>query len=132
MMRLVTGCLFLIGTATALASGSQVSRGLDSFSIILERDGSRWSARCERGCTFQSVSTTTRAIETPMHLDAHGLRTAATAYSEPSPFGFDLIPRGRGWEATKARGTVWTVLAFDCGNTPCRARVTELGVSAIQ
>src|SRR5262245_31297087 len=129
MLRAIGVCFVLIGVATIATRAFPPQR--PSFSLVLERAGTVWSANCESGCDFLKVSTTTRDLAMPMRLDEHGLRTLAADYPEATRFAFTLVARGQGFEATSVKGTAWAKLAFECAQEPCRVRVTDDGVTGL-
>ncbi len=128
MVRKAAAVLLLVGAWGFLSPGhAQVS---GAFSVVLERDATanKWSLECPDGCPFKWGSTTVIDPATPMRLDNRGLRTEASNHPADVRFSIKLTPRGNGWVATSALGTLWTELSIDCPSSPCRATVTERGV----
>jgi hypothetical protein len=120
--------LVLIGSVGILATIGRAQVATGGFSVVLERNGNTWSLECAEGCPFKTASVTVEHPDTTMRLDNVGIRTAATPQPSDVRFSFTLTPRGNGWAAVAAKGTLWTALSVDCPSSPCRTTVTERGV----
>jgi hypothetical protein len=101
----------------------------ESFSFVLERSQTGWSARCTTGCRWTNL--TFNYGRNVARISASGVAGPAVADTETAGFAFDLQPQTSGWTATTIRGTRWQNLSWQCaqGTPVCRARVTESGVS---
>lgn len=106
----------------------------DSFSLILERDGTAWSATCESGCIWQSFgSQRPRSFGTSIVIDSYGLAGLLGPRNDDASFEFKVSADGNyGWKAEGLKGTAWIKLTYGCEDSPCRARVTERGVEGIR
>jgi hypothetical protein len=120
--------LVLIAAGTVAAAHGRAQVPADTFSVILERNGSTWSLECAEGCPFKRASVTVENPGTRMRLDNLGIRTLASPQPSDVRFGFTLTPRGNGWAAVSVTGTKWTEVSVDCPSAPCRTTVTEQGV----
>jgi hypothetical protein len=120
--------LVLIGSVGILATTGRAQVATGGFSVVLERNGNKWSIECAEGCPFKTASATVQNPGTPMSLDNLGIRTAVSPQPSDVRFSFTLTPRGNGWAAVAANGTLWTELSVDCPFSPCRTTVTERGV----
>ncbi len=118
---------------TMLAALSAAARARpDSFSLILERNGTEWSAACESGCAWGAISSRRpRLLGTSIVIDSYGVRGWGQP-NDSASFAFKVSADGRdGWKAEGLMGTAWTKLTFKCADSPCRARITEKGVEGI-
>jgi hypothetical protein len=128
MMRRTLAMLVLITAGAVVAAHERTQVPADTFSVVLERNGSTWSLECAEGCPFKRASVTVERPGTRMRLDNLGIRTLASPQPSDVRFGFTLTPRGNGWAAVSVTGTKWTEVSVDCPSTPCRTTVTEQGV----
>ncbi len=106
----------------------------DSFSLILERDGTEWSATCESGCIWEAVGTKRpRIFGTSVVIDNFGVAGLLGSPHDDASFAFKVSADGEnGWKAEGLKGTAWTRLTFGCVDSPCRAWVTEAGVQGLR
>ncbi len=106
----------------------------DSFSLILERDGTAWSATCESGCAWGAVaSRRPRIFGTSIVIDSYGVAGLLGSPHDSAVFAFKVSADGdNGWKAEGLKGTAWIKLTYGCENSPCRARVTERGVEGVR
>jgi hypothetical protein len=106
----------------------------ESFSLILVRDGSAWSATCEAGCAWTELgSRRPRLFGTSIVIDSYGIAGWLTPPDTSVAFAFRVTADGpAGWKATSLKGTAWTALAFECATSPCRARITGAGVEGVR
>jgi hypothetical protein len=105
-----------------------------SFSLILERDGTEWSATCESGCDWATVgSKRPRIFGTSIVIDSYGVAGLLGSPHDDASFAFKVSGDGdNGWKAEGLKGTAWTKLTYGCEDGPCRARVTQAGVEGIE
>ena len=104
-----------------------------SFSLILERDGTEWRAKCESGCAWESLmSSRWRLLGTTVVIDSRGVAGLLGSPHDDATFAFKVSADGEnGWKADGLKGTAWTKLTYGCEDSPCRARITEKGVEGI-
>lgn len=128
MMRRTLAMLVLITAGAVVVAHGQAQVPTDTFSVVLERNGSTWTLECAEGCPFKKASVTVENPGSRMRLDNFGIRTLASPQPSDVRFGFTLTPRGNGWAAVAFTGTKWTEVSADCPSAPCRTTVTEQGV----
>ena len=119
-------------TMLAVLSAAAPARP-DSFSLILERDGTEWSATCESGCAWEAVgSKRPRIFGTSIVIDSYGVAGLLGSPHDDAAFAFKVAADGSdGWKAEGLNGTAWIKLTYGCEDSPCRARITEKGVEGI-
>lgn len=122
----------VVALAVMLVSGNVLPpaispHGLASFRIELERSANGWSARCDSGCAWKSL-TYTCATGCSIVIDEFGVRGAPGKPSEGTSFSFRLDPEPNGWRASAGTGTAWREHAKGCARLPCRAVIDEKGV----
>ena len=123
---------FSILATVALAACSDIPKlpePPDPFALILERTDSEWSATCEAGCRWQTL-TFECSSDCDMVLDQTGVFIGSMP-EQLTGFAFSIEPTPDGWEARSLQGTRWLSLTWSCGPGPCSARVDEGGVSSI-
>lgn len=105
----------------------------DSFSLILERNGTEWSATCESGCEWGAVSSRRpRLFGTSIVIDSYGVAGLLGSPHDDASFAFNVSADGSdGWKAEGLKGTAWIKLTYGCEDSPCRARVTDAGVEGM-
>jgi hypothetical protein len=128
MGRSMLATLVVLTAGSVVVASGRAQTPTDSFSIVLERNGSTWSVECAAGCPFQKASVTVRDPGTPMRLDSEGIRTLKTPHPSAVKFSFTLTPQGNGWAAVAVTGTKWAELSATCESVPCRRVVTDEGV----
>lgn len=99
-----------------------------AFSLVLESTATGWSARCDSGCRWRSLSfDCDRACGAV--LDANGVSTIMSPSRDSTTFRFRVERVAREVYATASAGTAWKRLTWGCARTPCRARLDPFGVS---
>ena len=127
---LATGGLLAVLVAISAAAPAPS----ESFSLILVRNGTAWSATCESGCIWEAVgSKRPRIFGTSIVIDSYGVAGLLSSPHDDASFAFKVKADGEnGWKAEGLKGTAWAKLTFDCAGSPCRARVTEAGAEGIR
>lgn len=122
----------LLLPATAVAPASKTP--LAHFSVILERSVTGWSAECQSGCaaSWKASFTCAEARQCGARVDAVGIITLANDRRLDPKFSFTLEGTVDGITANRSNGTEWITLSWGCGQAPCRARITELGVETLR
>ena len=107
--------------------------GLTHFSVLLERSATGWSAECDSGCAvkWKASFTCANARQCGARIDALGIITLANDRRLDPAFSFHLAGVVDGITASDSKGTAWTTLSWGCGQAPCRARITEVGVETL-
>lgn len=126
----VPGLLLIMFAALSAAAPAPSA----SFSLILERDGTEWSATCESGCAWESLTSSGwRLLGTSVVIDSRGVAGWLGSPHKDALFAFKVSADGdNAWKAKGLKGTAWTKLKYGCENGPCRARVTQAGVEGIE
>lgn len=127
-MRSAVRLTVLAGVVALLAAAPGAQSKAGEFSLVIERDGRKWSVDCASGCSLKRVSVSTRDEGMPLRLDNRGLRTIISPQPADTTFAFTLTPKGNGFTAEAVHGTMWTSLSMNCDFSPCRATVTQSGV----
>jgi hypothetical protein len=125
---LVAALLLSVGAAAPASK-----RDLAHFSVLIERSDSGWSAECQAGCAarWKASFTCANARHCGARVDALGIITLANDRRLDPKFSFTLEGVVDGIRASHSNGTEWVTLMWGCGQAPCRARMTELGVETL-
>ena len=135
MRKFVAALILVAGASVSLAQVPSRSAGelpeARKFSVVIERSGFEWRARCDMGCAWVGMTGGFSCKENcDAILDANGLVTTKTERDLKVPFSFVLSADGDGSIVAKSRaGTHWQQLGWNCHRDPCTVRVTEFGVS---
>jgi hypothetical protein len=136
-MRNLAAALVLVVATLAQAQeiriGSRVLRIPEGkkFSVVIERSGTQWKAKCELGCAWTGATLSFSCPENcDAILDANGLITTLARRDAPAAFSFVLSEDRNGKIIAKRNvGTEWGEISWTCeGKDPCTARVNEFGV----
>lgn len=121
--------LFL--SASAASPPTRTDRA--SFSLIIGRSATGWSAECEIGCTGKWKASFNCADQGKCgaRVDAIGIITLANDRRLDPRFSFALDGGVGGITAHHSQGAGWEMLTWGCGKAPCRARVTEEGAQTL-
>ena len=94
-----TGPGLLVTMLAALSAAAPAPLG--SFSLILERDGTKWSAKCESGCAWESLTSNRwRLLGTTVVIDSRGAAGWLGSPHDDASFAFKLSADGEnGWKA---------------------------------
>jgi hypothetical protein len=125
----LVAALLLPASVAAPASKTPLAH----FSVTLERSVTGWSAECQSGCaaTWKASFTCAPARQCGARVDAIGIITLANNRRLDPKFSFTLKGTVDGITASHSNGTEWISLMWGCGQAPCRARMTELGVETL-
>jgi hypothetical protein len=126
----------LLAGAILLISGATMARGqsptptmphLAIFAIQLQSRPTGWSARCDSGCRWTSVSFTCER-RCGAIVDENGIVTNATLRTDSTAFMFIVDRTDSIVNAVARRGTAWATLSWGCREETCRASIDQLGV----
>jgi hypothetical protein len=100
------------------------------FSVVIERSGLEWRARCDLGCNWKGATLAFACKENcDAILDANGLVTTQTERDPKAAFSFTLSADSGRIYAKPRAGTQWRGLSWSCRDKdPCTATVDEHGV----
>ena len=130
-MRRIAAILAPVGLALVALGARPASARLDHFSLVLDYTATGWSAECELGCSTPWAAKFSCKTACDARVDALGLVTLAEQRPADPRFAFTLERTADGVSAKSKTGTAWTTLTWGCASAPCRARVTEAGVSLL-
>ena len=102
----------------------------EGFSVVVTATEHGWAVDCEKGCSWKGSFTCDEACLALV--DSRGVVTLAEIRGPDPAFQF-IVQRDRNVVLARARsGTTWTALSWACVDQPCRARVTEAGVTSLE
>jgi hypothetical protein len=111
--------------------GARPSDTVAPFTMTLSRSGDVWAATCDSGCAWITAEVTCPDTCRVL-IDASGVSPDVQEAKTRARFGFVVSRDKKSWQAESLAGTAWAKIGWGCGAAdPCRARITEVGVSPL-
>lgn len=129
MRRLLAVAIVAVSFAV-LTAARPLQAPAGQFSVVLDYTPLGWSANCEAGCGWRTVSFACERACNAL-VDAQGLVTLATERPSDPRFAFIVERTPDGVRAQSRSGAKWTSLSWGCEAQPCRARITDAGVTLV-
>lgn len=132
-MRLASIALpvLLVSLLTPIQSPrTQADQG---FSVVVATTAKTWAVECEKGCDWKGTASFTCERVCPSALvDSRGIVTLGEIRGPDRVFQFIVRREAYGVSAVARSGTHWTTLGWACADQPCRARISESGVTPLR
>ena len=122
--------LAMLALPLGLAASAAEPRSVPGdFSLILDYTATGWAAECEVGCTWKAAFSCESACNALV--DSRGLVTLGEIRPPDPKFAFVIEHTRIGVRARARSGAAWITVSWGCRQEPCRARITEAGVTVL-
>ena len=132
-MRLATVLPVLLVAFLIPSQNPVRAAGDEGFTVVVTSTTNGWALECEKGCDWKGeVSFSCDRGCAAALVDSRGIVTLGEIRRPDRVFQF-IVRRGAGGVTAESRsGTYWKSLGWSCADQPCRARVSESGVTPLR
>lgn len=130
-MRLATVAFPVLLLSLPTPTQSLRTQAGQGFSVLVTTTATTWAVECEKGCDWKASFGCERVCPSAL-VDSRGIVTLGEIRGPDRVFQFIVRREANGVTAEARSGTYWTSLGWSCAGQPCRARVSESGVTPLR
>lgn len=101
------------------------------FSVVVTTTAKTWAVECEKGCDWKASFTCETSCPSAL-VDSRGVVTLGEIRPPDRAFQFIVRREAYGISAEARSGTYWKSVTWSCADQPCRARISESGVTPLR